>query len=477
MDSRLPGGADALRLPLAVQARSVDEPLRRVLGRGRDVEPATLLVDAVDVDDIVIPRRQEPDRPAVPRNRIGVPPAVALAQPEEVPAAAEPDEIGHDLDPRFVPVREDGPDLARGRVADPDRVGVLQPVELLKDDLPRIPGPLEPRDVGVARVPGRFHPDRSAARDRDDADADIRVRLAGHGVLEADELRVERVRVVDHGEDRDAARVEVPEGDGPAVRAPAETVADVKLLLVDPVGGAVDRLLAAVEGQLADAAGREVLGIDIVVNDIRGSRAVRGELGEHQRRGFEVHSELVEPARTEVVGPEITTRVLPPDALGVGEDDEDFPVGGPIVILDGQGFCGARRDELGRRHQDLARARPGPVEDEVATLLGRGARLEGRIGLAVPHPAGRAEPLGGELAGTEDPVDGQDRVGRLVLGRRERRERRGRRPGWRWRSGTRVCLITVGLLLLLGGTAPPRRGCPRNSVSACTSAPSPSGTR
>ncbi len=294
---------------------------------------------------------------------------------------------------------------------------------MLEDDLAGVAGPFEPGDVGLGGVAGCLHPDDRAARGRDDAGPDGGIGLARLGVLEGHRRRIEPARVVDHGEDRDPGGVEPPEGDGGAVRAPAEAVADAELLLVDPIGGADDDLRAAVEGQARDASRSQVLGVEVVLDDVGRLAAVGRELGEHQRRGLEVAAEPPEPARGQLVGPKIAAGVLPPDPLRVREDDEDLAVGRPGVVLDIEGLVRAGRDEPGRGDEDAAGPGSGVVEDEVAPPP-VGARLERRVGRAVAHPAGRAEALGGELAAGEDALERQRRIGlggrRPVLGRHER---------------------------------------------------------
>ena len=418
MDPGLCRRADPFGTPPAVQPDAVEEPLGRVLGRGGDVEPAALLVDGLESDDVVRARRQELGRAALSPDGVGVVPAVALAQPEQPPPALEPDEAVHGLHPGFVGVGEDRPDLAGEGVAHENAQRVLQAIEVLEDDLAGVPRPFEAGDVGVRRIAGRLQPDGRPARDRNDPGLDRRIRLAGLGVLEALRRRVEGAGVVDQGEGRHARRVEPPEGDARAVGAPAEAVADAELLLVDPVGGPVDDLGAPVVGQPGDPARGQVLGVDVVPDDVGRHPPVGRELGEHQGRRLEIRAEPAEPSRGKGVGPEVAARVLTPDPLRVGEDDQHLAVGRPGVILDRERFGGACGDEFFRADEDLAPAGRGPVQDEVAGALGRGARLERRIGSAVAHPPGRAEALGGELAAGEDAFDGQDGIEGFGRGRR-----------------------------------------------------------
>ncbi len=412
----LPSRADALGLSRAVHADAVLEARGRVVGRRGDIEQACLLVDRVNAHDVVVARRHQPDLLAVARDVVRVAPAVALAEPEQALATGQPDVPGHVVEPGLVLVDEHRPDFARRRVAELDLVGVLQSVELLEDDFLGVPRPIDQGDVDVVRVAGGLHPDDRPARRRHDAHADGRVRLAGLGMLERDRPRIELVRVVDHRENRHAVGVELPEGDEAAVGAPAEAVADPELLLVDPVGRPVDDVIRAVRGQRADCAVGQILDVDVVLDDVGGHAAVGRELGEHERRGLEARTELAEPARGQIVRPEIAPGVLPPHPAGIGHDDQDLAVGRPGVVLDGDGRRGSRRHQLGRRHEDLALAALGPVEDEIAAGPAAVGRLQGRVRIAVRHPPRRAKPLGGEIPRGEDPVQReQPGVGRFVL--------------------------------------------------------------
>ncbi len=67
-------------------------------------------------------------------------------------------------------------------------------------------------------------------------------------------------------EQLDRALVELPVGDPASVRAPAERVPQVELLLVDPVGRSVDDRLAAVAGERSLLARIEIGQIQVVVS-------------------------------------------------------------------------------------------------------------------------------------------------------------------------------------------------------------------
>ena len=168
--------------------------------------------------------------------------------PDELLAPWQADDLVHLLDPRLRFVAERAMDFACAGVGEQHVVAVLQPVHLLQHHRARV-GPVHPRDVEVARLAGRAHPGRPAAGRGHDPDADRGVGRAGLGIRELRHLRIERVGVVDQREALDAGGVELPVGDGAAVRAPAVAVADAEFLLVDPVGGAVDDVAAAIARQ------------------------------------------------------------------------------------------------------------------------------------------------------------------------------------------------------------------------------------
>ena len=73
----------------------------------------------------------------------------------------------------------------------------------------------------------------------------------------------------------DAVKVELPEGDARAVGTPAEAVVEIELLLVDPVGAAVDHQVGAVAREACDRAGREILDVDVVLPHV-------GDLASHR---------------------------------------------------------------------------------------------------------------------------------------------------------------------------------------------------
>src|SRR5262249_42743814 len=179
---------------------------------------------------------------AVPWHQVDALPAVALAQPGTLLAALQPVKVIVDLQPRLVALNQDRLHLPGRAVSKQDLVRILEAVELLQHDPARIVCPVHAGDVVVARVAGHLHPNEDIARLRlgtDDADTAGRVGPADLGIFETLDLLVQAIRLVDEEVIVHAARVELPEGDELAIRAPAKAVVQPELLLVDPVEHAV----------------------------------------------------------------------------------------------------------------------------------------------------------------------------------------------------------------------------------------------
>ena len=139
-------------------------------------------------------------------------------------------------------------------------------------------------EIVVPRVAWRLHPAGVSAGGADHSNPHRGIHRSGLGIRVAGDDRIQRVRVVDQRKDADAGRVELPVRDAPAIRAPAETIADAQFFLVHPVGRAVDRRLRPVARELSDRPVVQALDVDIVGADVCDPRAVRRELREHQRR-------------------------------------------------------------------------------------------------------------------------------------------------------------------------------------------------
>ena len=421
---------DALLLPLPVEPRAVEIELRRVVrrcgvvdvsGGGVHAHDVGLAERAIRVVEVERARGDEPALGAVARDHVEVSPPVPLADPGETLAAVDPAEVVVHIHPGAVALGVHDAGLARGCVAEHHLDRVLRAVHVLEDDLGRAGRPLQPRDVVVARVAGDVEPDGRATVGAHDTDACRGVGGAGLGVLHGDDERVERVGVVDQVEVLHARGVELPERDPPAVGAPAEPVAQVELLLVDPVERPVDDGARPVVGELRDRAVGQPLDVEVVLAHIGDAPAVGRELGEHERRRRRLRTaELLQLPGGEIERPVVAARVLPPDFPGVGEQQHMLPVRRHLVVLDRERERIAGGDEPSGGHPDLAPA-GGRVVAHQRAAFGGAVGLELHVGRLVLEPAGSAEVLGVELAG-EDPVERER--GRVGLG--EERRRRGR---------------------------------------------------
>src|SRR5262249_40945277 len=118
-------------------------------------------------------------RHAIPRsiNAVDMTPAVAFTQPEELLAIVNPAQLILKVEPGFIMLGEDRPDLASFALdsvqpgGDPhDANRVLKPVQLLDDDLLRVARPFHEGDVILARVAGDVRPTRHLSISSDDAD-------------------------------------------------------------------------------------------------------------------------------------------------------------------------------------------------------------------------------------------------------------------------------------------------------------------
>lgn len=83
----------------------------------------------------------------------------------------------------------------------------------------------------------------------------------------------------------DLAGIQLPVGDRPAVRAPAESVATKKLFFISPVEAAVDQFTVAARGKRFDRTRCQVFYIQIILTDIGRFFPVGRYFGEHQRSG------------------------------------------------------------------------------------------------------------------------------------------------------------------------------------------------
>src|SRR5262249_15772013 len=155
-----------------------------------------------------------------------------LAHPDTLLTVVQPLQVVVNVHPGLVLLGQERPYLARARMGEDDLVGVLDAVHLLQDDLTGVAAsPVHARDVGLAWVAGNVEPGHIAGRAwlrprgityPHHADATGGVGSTRFGILEALELLGQATNVVDEVIVVHTARVELPEGNRGAVRAPAE---------------------------------------------------------------------------------------------------------------------------------------------------------------------------------------------------------------------------------------------------------------
>jgi hypothetical protein len=101
-------------------------------------------------------------------------PAIAFAQPQETLAVFDPVHFLHDFHPGIIAIGEEHLSRAGPGIACDDLVGVLQPVEVLKHNVPGIFRPFHAGNVVVSRIGAGLEPAGASAADVHDA-ADARV--------------------------------------------------------------------------------------------------------------------------------------------------------------------------------------------------------------------------------------------------------------------------------------------------------------
>ncbi len=194
------GRRHALDAAAAIEGDAIEEPFGRRARRCDQIGPAAGDVNRHDVDDIGLELRQQLIARTVERDAVEMTPAVLLARPGHRASTVERDQVVDRLHPGGGMLAVRAPHLAGASVSDQQIVGVLQPVQLLDQQRARVVGPLQRRQIGVARIAGGLHPSDRAAGGVDDADAHGGVRGAGLRVRNAGDGRVEAVGVVDQGE-------------------------------------------------------------------------------------------------------------------------------------------------------------------------------------------------------------------------------------------------------------------------------------
>ena len=401
MHPDLGDGAHALRLAAAVEPRTVHIALGRVVGSSGVVQPPAHGVHGVHQQDVERTRRDRLNGFAVARHEIHVLPAVALTDPQELRPTREPLQIVHHVEPGVVPLGEHRAHGAARGIRQQHAISVLEPVHALQHELFRS-RPFHARQVVVPRVAVDLQPRRGAAVRADHARRDRGIRRSRFRVLDRDGVGVEGVGVVDQGEGAHAGHVEVPIGDLRAVRRPPEPVPQVELLLVDPVGHAVDVQRVGPRSEPRDLPIGHALDVEVALADVRHAVAPRRELGVHQCGLRCLAAELLERAAAPVEHPVVAAGILTPHAAGVREQQQLVAVGRPDVIVEVERRRVAGGDQLSGRHQHAAGAGGGLVADDVGGSRHGSRWLHGGIRRTVFDSAGGAEAFGREVARRED---------------------------------------------------------------------------
>src|SRR6185436_6247177 len=102
-----------------------------------------------------------------------------FAQPNEFLSVINPSGRVFILDPRVVRLGKDRAHFASFRITEHYAVGVLQPVELLQDDLGGVGRPTHPGEVMIARIARHAEPARLASKRADYAYTRGRILFAG----------------------------------------------------------------------------------------------------------------------------------------------------------------------------------------------------------------------------------------------------------------------------------------------------------
>ena len=258
------------------------------------------------------------------------------------------------------------------------------------------------------------------------ADATSGVQLAGLGVGDALDLRIQAVGVVHQGHFADAFGVQLPEREGLAVGAPAEAVLHGELLLVDPVEGPMDEVFVGRVGEGGDLAGTQVLHVEVALAHIGHAGAIGRELGELQARGRGVAAELEQFVAGAIEHPVVAPGVGAPDLLAVGVDEHLGAVFAPGVVIHRQGLGLAGRNPFRGGQQDVALVGGRVVPNQVLTGTTARRLLPGDIAGAVVQPMA-AKALPAEFAALEDPLHRQQRARGVRLSGEGRRQEGRRR--------------------------------------------------
>ena len=257
----------------------------------REIDVAGLLVDADEADAPVLPVRQAAEGLSVVGEEVDLLPArleaaghvEALVRKDDLLDPVEPGRIGLVVDVFLAAVGDaDAVQVERilaARLTGDEELGAVRAPERDAEVLVLVLVEVRPDDAG--RIP-----------EVDDADADLRIRLARLRIAG----QLQRAVLADRGVDREhrhAAVVEAVEADLLRIRRPPESPvagrAAEDLLVIDPGRIAVQDQVGPVEGQARLRTGRDVRDPEVVVTREGQFRGVRGEGQVHGAVGLQRH--------------------------------------------------------------------------------------------------------------------------------------------------------------------------------------------
>src|ERR1700683_4598076 len=109
--------------------------LRGILRRRTEIKPAALFVSAAKTNYVEIPVRNQLHALSVSRNKVGMPPAVPLAEPEKIRSVVKPFDFRHHVDPGCILISKNWADGAARAIGDQNIIGILQTIQMLDGEL------------------------------------------------------------------------------------------------------------------------------------------------------------------------------------------------------------------------------------------------------------------------------------------------------------------------------------------------------
>ena len=285
MGPRLTFGGQSLRGPSTIDPDPVEISARGIIRRSRKINISAALVHPVEVDQVVVPARDQAWGRSVHRHPPKMPPAVRFTGPDKGAATLEPIPaaigvsfipVGQDINPGTVTLREYKLHASDCGITGKEFALLLFPVQLLDNDPTAIGYPFHTREIVLTGIPGDLHPCHRSAGHRHDPDAHGRWRFPNLGIFHRDHAGINGIGIVHHQEIARAGGIHLPESDPLTIRTPPETIPTGKLLFIDPVESAVDQPAMPVFRQRLRHTTGQVLYVEIIIAHISGASAVRG---------------------------------------------------------------------------------------------------------------------------------------------------------------------------------------------------------